>query len=309
MIVRSNAISAYDSEEYKAKLLRELREYRGIIVNSLYDCLNSLLGLEISALSKEIDDKKKSALTKFDFDLYRQISIYNIMCRIQKLFIEDNDKLKIYKDSWFNNLDICIVGQRINADDYDEDPYLHLFQFNFKPKPDKLVIQLSSRTRTNVLEKVKVSSTIIGDINLHEYVEFKGQNKKNVEAYQRELEKTQKKSYGTFIGETEDISDPALFGHPGHFYTCNNDLMELKLHREEEIAKYLNIIQYYHNKKGLTDTEKLAIEMSQKYHDLLLQELGSNIDEFKPVTTYSDAKVLKLTRPNYNIKNTIHYVE
>lgn len=303
MIVRSNGTPEYDSEEYKKSLSRALKEYKGIIANRLYNCLNSLLELEFSALSKEITDEQREALTKVDFDLYRKISIYNILCRVQRLFEEDKDKLQIRNNGWFKRLDINVEDE----DDFDEDRYLHLFQFDFAPKQDGMDLQKFLRTGSR--DKARIPSTIIGDISLHEYEKRDGQIARNIEFYQRMIEKKKNTSYGTFVGTPVDTSDPALFGHPGHFGTCNSDLMEIQVYREEKIKKYQNIIQYYQNKKGLTDEEKLAIEMAQKYNPLLLQELGLVPEEFEPAKTYSDVKVLKLTRPNYNVRTLTHYVE
>ena len=111
MIVRSGRgyeVPNYDSEEYKEELLSKLKDYKGIIANSLYDYLNSLLGLEISDFSNEISDKQRALLTRVDFELYRYISIYNILCRIQKLFVEDKNKLQIDSDSFSKKLKIFI---------------------------------------------------------------------------------------------------------------------------------------------------------------------------------------------------------
>ena len=307
MIKRSSGTHKYDSEEQRIILLKRLESYKEIIANPLYDCLNSLLGLEFSALSREITDKQREAITKVDFDLYRQISIYNILCRIQRLFEKDKDKLQINNDGWFKKLDICIEGKRIIEDDFDEVRYLHLFQFDFTPKHGKFDLQEFLRTGSH--EKANIPSTIIGNISLHEYTECEGQKIKNIECYQRMIEEMENISYGTSADTPVDISDPALFNYPGHFGTCNDDVGLLKYYRDEEIKKCLRIIKYYQNKKGLTDTEKLALEMAQKYHPLLLQELGLTPKEFTTAKTYSDVKIRRLTRQNYNIKNLTHYVE
>ena len=77
----------------------------------------------------------------------------------------------------------------------------------------------------------------------------------------------------------------------------------------EKIRENEKRIEYYQNKKDLTNDEKMAIELSEKYYGLLQQEFNINPDEFVPQETNIDNQILVLSKPNYSIKKTIHYVE
>ena len=81
----------WGSDEYKKRLNGELKKYKEVMASGLYDCLKAMLELEISALGPKISNKQRENLTKANMSLYRQISIYNIFCRIhyfnQKTFL------------------------------------------------------------------------------------------------------------------------------------------------------------------------------------------------------------------------------
>lgn len=292
----------WGSDEYKKRLNGELKKYKEVMASGLYDCLKAMLELEISALGPKISNKQRENLTKANMSLYRQISIYNIFCRIQKLFEEDLDKLEVYKTNWSQCLEIYIPTERINEDDWDEEHNLKLFEFDFKPQEGRIDIETFRNTHGMVAEKTP--SLIIGDIDLHEYSVREGQNEKMVLAYQRAMKKTSGKRYGTFVGDAPERDE-----HGGCYGQCNDDMAMFEYRRSERIKRLQNLINYYENKKGLTDEEKLAIELSQKYHGLLLQELGFKEEDGELTKQYADQHRFVLSKPNYHIHNTKHFVE
>ena len=286
--------SDWTTNEYKNYLLEDLKKYKGAIAESLYNALNAMLELEISALSTDVTLEQRRQLKTINFDLYRDIANYNIFIRTQKLFNEDKDRMTIHYADWTRTLSMYVPSERIVPEDHEESPYLNLFKFDF--------------TKNDFVPGVPDR---IGDIILHKYEVREGQNAKNVEKLKETIVQLGGQRYGTVDEGTEDESDEALFGEEGDFPSCGagDDMLMASYLRNKQIEYNQKRLEYYKNKQNLTASEKLAIELSEKYYGLLLKEFGFLPEEFKPCETYVNEQVLKLRRPNFNVHKVIHYVE
>ena len=274
-------------------LLHSLKTKKDNINNSLlYDYLNSLLELEFSAFSKQINETDKQELMEKCFGLYKKISIYNIINRVSNIFSEDSDRLCIDKDEK-KSLNVFIKGKRVISQDYFENPNYSLFSFK------------SNLSYPKIFFKPK----LIGSIDINQYFQREGQNSVKIEELKELIETLKDKINSTNIGTHADEFEISQTNIPPKDGIDTDEISYQRYGLMEKIRENEKRIEYYQNKKDLTNDEKMAIELAEKYYGLLQQEFNINPDEFVPQETNKDNQILVLSKPNYSIKKTIHYVE
>lgn len=87
-MIQSRLDDNFNKVKTKEELLELLKQYKGILNQTTFDYLNSLLGLEFSVIKDCISDSDRKVLAKLD--VYRKIAIYNIYNRAKSLFNSQN---------------------------------------------------------------------------------------------------------------------------------------------------------------------------------------------------------------------------
>lgn len=108
--------------ETKSKIKQRLINHKNIFNKDIYDYLNSLLELEISAVRESLNENEKRVLN--NFPIYQQIAIYNIYNRALKIISEldlgipikkNRDELSI--STSIGKLELPLFSFAINDDD------------------------------------------------------------------------------------------------------------------------------------------------------------------------------------------------
>lgn len=152
--------SRLDKVKKKEKLLELLKQYKGILNQTTFDYLNSLLGLEFSVTKDCISDLDRKVLA--ELDVYRKIAIYNIYNRTKNLFNSQNaEYITLGNRKGFQGLYVSTrLGDRIvNLFDFTygkksfetlDNCYVTLFQ----TIENKELIEAELDRITNILEKL-----------------------------------------------------------------------------------------------------------------------------------------------------------
>ena len=259
----------------KEELLEMLKRYRGILNNEMTYYLNSLIELEFSIIKDNIDSNDRKRLA--ELEIYKRIAIYNIYNRAMNLFNQSEMPVKITgNDEGFESLDISL---KVN-----DDKSIKLFNFSYG----------ESRSREFKIPN-GYKTMNIGCINMHQTLES---------------EKLREIELDRVMSRLEILYDKKNPYPTSHKKIGGPSAQWLREHNEE-IARYEKRYNDLDSKKYLTDEEKVEIEMTNKAHDLILEDYGLTDESFEEVHKYSANKLQKTLvkkEPNLTIVNNIKYI-
>ncbi len=245
----------------KEELLEMLKRYRGILNNSMAEYLNSLIELEFSVVKDYIDSNDRKMLS--ELDIYKKVAIYNIYNRAISLFNNIDAPVKITgNDEGFESLDISL---KVN-----DEKCIKLFDFSYA-EGRSWEFKIPSEYKT----------MRIGGINIYQTLESK-------ELRETELNRIMDRLELLYDQKNPYPSPRKKIGGPG---------VQWRIEHQEEIARYENMFNELDSKKDLTDEEKVQIEVTNKVHDLILEDYGLTDESFeeKPAISlkYSTSKLQK----------------
>ncbi len=269
------------SNEKKLYTKEELREllgrYKGILSNPMIEYLNSIIELEFSVVKENISENDRKALA--ELEIYKQAAAYNIYNRAIKLIadkkLSDEDLIKRVVDNYFI-IYFCL----------DEIKSMDVFNFIY-----------GDQTTRNIPDGYKTMK--IGAISL-----FCAQE--SDEARKLEMERILNKLEHLYDTNVVISSRPGAFGGPNSYR---------KFSIEQEIESYEKALTKLDNKRGLSDLDKRKIEVSNRFHELIMEDYGFTSDDFKDEekrNTRGDRTLLEKTlikrQPNLIITDNIYYL-
>ena len=265
----------------KEEVLTLLNEYKGILTKPIIDYLNSLIELEFSVIKNYISETDRKSLA--NLEIYKDIAIYNIYNRCKNLFTSQDDKFEIC-DNLHNECATLNVSTKLN------DREVELFNFNLE------------RTYPTTFEIPKGFKTMnIGKISLFKTLESsKELREAELDNVMRILEKLYDEK-NPYPSRHSIIPQEELFGGPGTYWSY--------LH-EEKIEAYEERFKKLDKKNGLSDEDKKEIEITNKTHDLLLDEFGLTNEDFEDKSSNlvtSHKKIIK-RMPNLTIVDHTKYI-
>lgn len=269
----------------KEQLLEQLKTYRGILTSPTISYLNSLLELEFSVV-RDYNAEDRQALS--ELEIYRKIAQYNIYNRALKIFENDKDIKTFSMKNLSTNLEAFIPTDDGNAD---------LFEFLTPPFISESKIPQGYKTAH------------IGNIYLSQILESKELREEELNRVINELDKLYNAKNPYFTRGNKIGGSSAVWEHK----------------RQMKIQEYEGLFTKLDSRRELSDEEKKKIEISNRIHELLLEDYGLNDECFEELTMssmpiqarhYMDKSkthktlVLKkeLKRPNLTITNDIKYL-
>ena len=264
----------------REELIELLKGYKGILADSMINYLNSLIDLEFSVIRGYISDNDRVALS--ELEVYKRISMYNIYNRALSLFKENKSGLAIS-----GNND-GIEGLEVYAT-LSENKSCKLFDFDYHEGPMSLRSKIPSDYKTMK----------IGNISLFQTIESKEQREAELMRVMSELDRL-------YDEKNPYHSRPNTYGGPATQWAFEH---------AQKIKGYEERFNQLDAKKELTDEDKKEIEITKKFHELLLEDYGltnkdfedeSNQHFFENKTELSKTLVKRM--PNINVRNNIKYI-
>jgi len=278
-----NEISSIENSKiYTSEALYEmLNNYKGILTSPIIDYLNSLIELDFSVIRDYIDSNDRMALS--ELEVYKRIAVYNIYNRALSIFKQNGNNLYISgKD--FDSLQIYAK--------LESGKMFELFRFDYQESPTYFQNKIPSGYKTMK----------IGDITLFQTLESQ-------ELREAELLRVMEKLDSLYDEENPYTSHPGAFGGPASHWI---------LEHSEEIRKYEKKFKQLDSKNELSDEEKMEIEITKQFNNLLLEDYGLTDKSFEeenrqPLSfTREETSELKKTlikkMPSITIKNNIKYI-
>lgn len=271
----------------KEELIEMLKVYRGELNNSMMEYLNSLIELEFSVIKKFISDEERLSLS--ELEIYKQIAIYNIYTRALDIFKQNQYLIDIKGNKEkINGLQIGTKIERKN---------IQLFDFDYSKKSMNL----------NRTEAKKYKLMYIGNISLYKTIESEEKRNleiANIKAALEILYRQDNPYHGFGMTDFNEIS--SIYCNPSSSW----EVEHLKIIRLLS-AKLENL----DSKKELDDSDKKEIEITNLFHNLLLEDYGLIENDFKAENNregLQEASVLskKLVKkmPNIKINDNIKYI-
>lgn len=262
----------------KEELIELLKEYRGILTDSMLNYLNSLIELEFSVIREYIGNDDRKALS--ELEVYKRIAIYNIYNRALNLFNQQNSEFIMSGNN--DGLESLSVSTKLN------DRIVKLFNFDY-----------SEHLSYNQIHS-GYKSMNIGNILLYQTLE-------NPKLREAELNRVMSKLERLYDQKNPHPSRRGVYGDPGPQWAYE--------HRQE-IAKYEKIFTELDSKKELSDDDKREIEITNQIHDILLEDYGLTNKSFEEENNRSVLnnkksvlqKTLVRRQPNLTIANHIKYM-
>ena len=282
-MIQSRLDDNFNKVKTKEELLELLKQYKGILNQTTFDYLNSLLGLEFSVTKDCISDSDRKVLA--ELDVYRKIAIYNIYNKTKNLFNSQNAEYIILgNNEGFEGLH---VSTRL------DDRKIKLFDFNYG------MIHVSDWNNCGTHSFETLDNCYV---TLFQTIE----NKELIEAELDRIMNVLEKLY--------DERNPFHYhrgriGGPGTTWIYDH---------ERKIQLYEKMFNELDGKKELSDDDKKEIEITHQIHDLLLKDFDltseSFIDEDSCIAAILGNKVTKLNKtfvkriPNCTITDYIKYI-
>ncbi len=266
----------------KEELLELLKEYKGILTKPILSYLNSLIELEFSVIREYISDSDRKVLA--ELEIYKKVAIYNIYNRTQNLFNQQNGEFII------SGNDDEIEGLNVSIELNNRD--VELFDFDYEE------IHSSEYRAPQIPSDFKTMK--IGDISLYQKLESKEQQEAELNRIMKILE--------TLYDEKNPYSSrPGVVGGPG---------ITWELDHARKIQEYEKRFKQLDSKKELSDDDKKEIEITNRIHDLILEDFGltnkSFVDESNKFgIDHEETKLKKrLVKrlPNLTITDHINYI-
>ena len=279
MVIRSRMNDNWNKVNTKEELIELLKWYKGILSYSMVCYLNSLVNLEFSVIRDYIDENDRMALS--ELEVYKRIAIYNIYNRALQLFEESKSKLEISGNN--NGFEHLLVTTLLGGRDCT------LFRFNYGVEIDEF------------------NKNKIGDILLYKKI-------KNNEKREEELMR--------IISELKRLNDkenPYHSIHRGRRTNYGGPALSWEVEKNRKISALKEEYNLLRSKKELSDEDKKEIEITQKFHELLLKDYGlknidfeeDNSDQILIIDKKENKKTEKILvkrMPNINIIDKIKYI-
>lgn len=263
----------------REELIELLKGYKGILADSMINYLNSLIDLEFSVIRDYISDNDRVALS--ELEVYKRIAMYNIYNRSLNIFKQNESELEISgNNDGIEGLEVyASLGKRS----------CKLFDFDYQEDPMSLSSKIPSDYKTMK----------IGNISLFQTIE---------NAKQREAELMRVMS---ILDRLYDEKNP----YHSRSHTYGGPALQWAFEQAQKIKRYEERFNQLDAKKELTDEDKKEIEITKKFHELLLEDYGlankdfedeSNQHFFENKTELSKTLVKRM--PNINVRNNIKYI-
>lgn len=264
----------------KKQLLELLKEYKGILTETMLDYLKSLINLDFSVIREYISDSDRKALA--ELEIYKKVAIYNIYKRTQNLFNKQDGEFIIYGNNEGN--------EGLSVSTKLSDRIVKLFDFDYK------------EMHSYIDERPKVpcgfKTLNIGEISLFQTCESK-------ELIEAELDRVRKKLEILRSERNPYMSQPGIIGGPSSTWAFNHG---------RKVQEYKDKLEQLDSLKELSDEDKKEIEITGQIHDLLLEDFGLTNESFtdqssnheKDKTNLSKTLVRRMT--NLTIKNHTKYI-
>ena len=266
----------------REELIELLKGYKGILADSMINYLNSLIDLEFSVIRDYISDNDRVALS--ELEVYKRIAMYNIYNRALNIFKQNESELEIS-----GNND-GIEGLEVYAS-LGEKRSCKLFDFDYhEGRPMSLSSKIPSDYKTMK----------IGNISLFQTIDSKEQ---------REAELMRVMS---ILGRLYDEKNP----YHSRPHTYGGPAPQWAYEHAQKIKAYEEKFNQLDAKEELTDEDKKEIEITKKFHELLLEDYGLTNKDFENNQQFSGfgkektelQKTLVRRMPNINIENNIKYI-
>lgn len=266
----------------REELIELLKGYKGILADSMINYLNSLIDLEFSVIRDYISDNDRVALS--ELEVYKRIAMYNIYNRTLNIFKQNESELEIS-----GNND-GIEGLEVYAS-LGEKRSCKLFDFDYhEGRPMSLSSKIPSDYKTMK----------IGNISLFQTIDSKEQ---------REAELMRVMS---ILGRLYDEKNP----YHSRPHTYGGPAPQWAYEHAQKIKAYEEKFNQLDAKEELTDEDKKEIEITKKFHELLLEDYGLTNKDFENNQQFSGfgkektelQKTLVRRMPNINIENNIKYI-
>ena len=264
----------------REELIELLKGYKGILTDSMINYLNSLIDLEFSVIRDYISDNDRVALS--ELEVYKRIAMYNIYNRSLNIFKQNESELEISgNNDGIEGLEVyASLGKRS----------CKLFDFDYQEGPMSLSSKIPSDYKTMK----------IGNISLFQTIE-------NAEQREAELMRVMSILDRLYDEKNPYHSRPHTYGGPAPQWAFEH---------AKKIKAYEEKFNQLDAKKKLTDEDKKEIEITKKFHELLLEDYGLTNKDFENNQQFSGLgkektelhKTLVRRMPNINIKNNIKYI-
>ncbi len=266
----------------REELIELLKGYKGILADSMINYLNSLIDLEFSVIRDYISDNDRVALS--ELEVYKRIAMYNIYNRALNIFKQNESEFEIS-----GNND-GIEGLEVYAS-LGEKRSCKLFDFDYhEGRPMSLSSKIPSDYKTMK----------IGNISLFQTIDSKEQ---------REAELMRVMS---ILDRLYDKKNP----YHSRSHTYGGPAPQWAYEHAQKIKAYEEKFNQLDAKEELTDEDKKEIEITKKFHELLLEDYGLTNKDFENNQQFSGfgkektelQKTLVRRMPNINIENNIKYI-
>lgn len=266
----------------REELIEFLKGYKGILADSMINYLNSLIDLEFSVIRDYISDNDRVALS--ELEVYKRIAMYNIYNRALNIFKQNESELEIS-----GNND-GIEGLKVSAS-LGEKRSCKLFDFDYhEGRPMSLSSKIPSDYKTMK----------IGNISLFQTIDSKEQREAELMRVMSILDRL-------YDEKNPYHSRPHTYGGPAPQWAYEH---------AQKIKAYEEKFNQLDAKEELTDEDKKEIEITKKFHELLLEDYGLTNKDFENNQQFSGfgkektelQKTLVRRMPNINIENNIKYI-
>ena len=263
----------------REELTELLNGYKGILNDLMINYLNSLINLEFSVIREYINDDDRLILS--ELEVYKKIAVYNIYNRALNIFKQNESNLRISgNNDEIERLYVCALFGKKNC---------KLFDFNYREGPIGFETKIPKDYKTMK----------IGDISLFQTIESKEKSDAELSRVMNILDRL-------YDEKNPHFSRPYTYGGPASQWEFNH---------AKKIKEYENKFKQLLSRTELTEEEKQEVEVTKKFHELLLEDYGLTDKDFKEESSsdFSQEKT-KLNKtlirrmPNINIKNNIKYI-
>lgn len=268
----------------KEELLYLLKKNRIILAEHTAEYLNSLIELEFSIIRDYISEDERESLS--ELEIYKRIAIYNIYYRALNIFNQEDPKLRVFgKDAGWEDLSVyaTLGGKMVN-----------LFNFNYKERQNGFNSPIPDGYKTMK----------IGSISLFQTLENESLRNAELNHVLEHLERLySEENPNHYLSRHDAVGGPASNWAFEHM---------------RKIEEYEKRFYELDGKTELTEEEKREIELTRKYHDLLLEDYGLTTKSFKdkrnnPFGNLSNeknelSKTLVKRMPNLVITDNIKYI-
>lgn len=279
MEVNEPIIKIYRKLHNKYELLELLKQYKAILSENAMDYLNSLISLDISAIKENVDKVGLDNLS--ELKIYKEIAKYNIYSRAKRLAENSGLDLKVIDKEIGINLGLNILP----TVEYGK---LSLFHYDYSEKEFANKKQIPNGYRTDGLGKIVLN-----------------QIKENTIARDKEIQDI-----------TNKLNTAYAEANP---YNSNNDpsgrlAASWEKERIPRIELFRKRLIELNTKVDLDEQERAIIEVSHRFHNLLLEDYGLHDEDFTESKSNSNIllngvrKTLVKEMKNITIENNIKYL-